>query len=426
LAALASTQRQKWLSALDRRFFRDKYDAQQLFHEIVEEIRRAESVEEDAPRVVARVAEGLQTNGCGLLVRKPGEPSYRVAAAAPTGSLNTDLPATNKLIPLVRTLECSVPVTQAGSGWLGQQLPTVDKEFLQKAQIELLVPVALKECSNEALLVLSGKLSEEPYSKEDIALPENVASALALLLMRGNIIQPGRAFEECQVCGTCYDTGTTRCAKDGTPLTLVASSRLLGGRYRLDGKLGQGGMGKVYRATDMSLKREVAVKMIRDEFFADGRAIEKFRQESQVTGSFAHPNVVTVFDFGVEGEHRVFLVMELLEGITLRQELRAKRRLDPRRTLEVFGGICAVVARPWPAPSRPEAGEYFPGSERCPRGRQDHRFRGRQSTAAVRRRNTRHRHRRAGGHHEIYVTGAGTRAFDISALGFVGLGCDGL
>jgi tRNA A-37 threonylcarbamoyl transferase component Bud32 len=344
LAALASTQRQKWLSALDRRFFRDKYDAQQLFHEIVEEIRRAESIEEVAPRVVARVAEGLHTNGCGLLVRKPGEPYYRVVAAAPAGSLNTDLPATNKLIPLVRTLECSVPVTQAGSGWLGQQLPTVDKEFLQKAQIELLVPVALKEGSNEALLVLSGKLSEEPYSKEDIALLESVAGALALLLMRGNTIRPGRAFEECPVCGTCYDTGTTRCAKEGTALTLVASPRLLGGRYRLDGKLGQGGMGKVYRATDLSLNREVAVKMIRDEFFADSRAIEKFRQESQVTGSFAHPNVVTVFDFGVEGAHRVFLVIELLEGITLRQELRAKRRLDPRRTLQLFDGICAGVA----------------------------------------------------------------------------------
>jgi eukaryotic-like serine/threonine-protein kinase len=344
LTALASTQRQKWLSALDRRFFRDKYDAQQLFRDIVEEIRRAETVEQVASHVVARVSKALHTSGCGLMLRKPGEPLYRVVAAAPQGSLNTDLPTTNKLIPLVRTLECSVPITQAGTGWLGQQLPAVDKEFLQKAHIELLVPVALKEGSEEALLVLSGKLSEEPYSKEDIALLENVASALALLLMRGNAISPGRAFEECPHCGACYDTGTTRCSKEGTVLTLVASPRLLAGRYRLDGRLGQGGMGKVYRATDNSLNRQVAVKMIRDEFFADGKAIEKFRQESQLTGSFTHPNVVTVFDFGVEGQNRIFLVMELLEGITLRQELRAKRRLDPHRTLQLFEGICSGVA----------------------------------------------------------------------------------
>jgi eukaryotic-like serine/threonine-protein kinase len=344
LAALASTQRQKWLSALDRRFFRDKYDAQQLFREIVEEIRRAESIEELAPRVVARVAEALHTQGCGLLMRRPGESVYHVVAAAPAGALSTDLPATNKLIPLVRMLECSIPITLAGSGWIGQQLPQVDKDFLQKAKIELLVPVALKEGSTEALLVLGGKRSEEPYSKEDTALLENVASALALLLMRGSSMQPGRAFEECPACGTCYDTGTTRCAKEGTALTLVATPRLLASRYRLDGRLGQGGMGKVYRATDTSLNREVAVKMIRDEFFADRKAIEKFRQESQVTGSFAHPNVVTVYDFGVDSGQRVFLVMELLEGITLRQELRAKKRLGPGRTLELFEGICAGVA----------------------------------------------------------------------------------
>jgi tRNA A-37 threonylcarbamoyl transferase component Bud32 len=343
LAALASTQRQKWLSALDRRFFRDKYDAQQLFREIIEDIRRAESVEEVAQQVVGRVAEALHTQGCGLLVRKPGESLYRIVAAAPPGSLSTDLPATNKLIPLVRVLECPVPITQAGTGWVGQQLPQVDKDFLQKAHIELLVPVALKEGSTEALLVLGGKLSEEPYSQEDTALLENVASALELLLMRGSALQPGRAFEECPTCGSCYDTGTTRCKKESTPLVLVATPRMLAGRYRLEKRLGHGGMGKVYRATDMSLNRDVAVKMIRDEFFADQKAIDKFRQESQFTGSFAHPNVVTVYDFGVEAGQRVFLVMELLEGTTLRQELRASKRLDAARTLELFEGICAGV-----------------------------------------------------------------------------------
>jgi tRNA A-37 threonylcarbamoyl transferase component Bud32 len=343
LAALASTQRQKWLSALDRRFFRDKYDAQQLFREIVEEIRRAESVEEVAQQVVGRVAEALHTQGCGLLVRKPEESLYRIVAVAPPGSLSTDLPATNKLIPLVRMLECPVPITQAGTGWVGQQLPQVDKDFLQKAHIELLVPVALKEGSTEALLVLGGKLSEEPYSHEDTTLLENVAGALALLLMRGSALHPGRAFEECPTCGACYDTGTTRCKKESTALVLVATPRMLAGRYRLEKRLGHGGMGKVYRATDMSLNRDVAVKMIRDEFFADQKAIDKFRQESQVTGSFAHPNVVTVYDFGVEAGQRVFLVMELLEGITLRQELRARKRLDAARTLELFNGICAGV-----------------------------------------------------------------------------------
>lgn len=343
LAALAATQRQKWLSALDRRFFRDKYDAHELFRELVEEIRRAETVEEVAPRVVTRIADTLHAQGCAFLVRKPGESLYRVMAAAPEGALSTDLPASNKLIPLVRTLECSISITSAGTGWLGQQLPQVDKEFLQNAKIELLVPVTLKEGSTEALLVLGAKRSEEPYSKEDTTLLENVASSLELLLLRVTAVHPGRAFEECSICGTCYDTGTTRCNKEGATLTLVASPRTLAGRYRLESRLGQGGMGKVYRATDVSLNRGVAVKMIRDEFFADRKAIEKFRQESQVTGKLSHPNVVTVYDFGLEAGQRVYLVMELLEGITLRQELRRKKSLDPARTLELFAGICAGV-----------------------------------------------------------------------------------
>lgn len=344
LAGLAYAQRQTWLSGLDRRFFRDKYDAHALFREIVEEIRHAATVEQVSPSVVTRVAEALHAAFCAMLVRKPGEPLYRVVASAPVGALATDLPATNKLIPLVRMLDRSVPITLAESGWLGQQLPQVDKDFLHDARIDLLVPVALAEGATEALLVLGAKRSEEPYSSEDTALLENVASALGLLLMRGTPSILGRSIEECPACGSCYDTGTTKCEKDDTLLTLVATPRMLGQRYRLEQRLGQGGMGKVYRATDLSLNRRVAVKMIRDEFFTNQLTIEKFRQESRVTGGLAHPNVVTVHDFGVDTNQRVFLVMELLEGLTLREEFRGKRRLTPERTLELFHGICEGVA----------------------------------------------------------------------------------
>jgi serine/threonine-protein kinase len=343
LAALAATQRQKWLFALDRKFFRDKYDAQQLFREILDEIRGAQNMEIVAPRVVTLVSEALHTQSCGLLVRKPHDSFYQVVAAAPPGSLFADLPASNKLVPLMRMLERSVPITQAGSGWLGEQLPQVDKDFLRDASIELLVPVALKEGSTEALLVLGGKQSEEPYSREDIALLENVASALSLLMSRGSSLQPGRAFEECPACGTCYDTGTTLCTQDKSTLTLVASPRVLAGRYRLDSRVGQGGMGKVYRGEDLSLNRIVAVKMIRDDLFSSPQAIEKFRQESRVTARFAHPNVVTVYDFGLDATQRAFLVMEYLEGMTLRDELRSKKRLDAARILQLFEGICAGV-----------------------------------------------------------------------------------
>jgi len=343
VAGLAYGQRQTWLSGLDRRFFRDKYDAQKVFRQVVEDIRHAGNIEEVASSVVTRVAEALHAEFCALLVRKPAESLYRVVAAAPAGSLTADLPATNKLVPLVRMLDRPVPIMLAESGWLGQQLPQVDKDFLHSARIDLLVPVALAEGSTEALIVVGAKRSEEPYSTEDTSLLESVASAVALLLIRGASAMLGRSLEECPVCGVCYDTGTTKCQKDDSLLTLVPTPRMLGQRYRLEKRLGQGGMGKVYCATDVSLNRTVAVKMIRDELFANQSAMEKFRQESRLTASLAHPNVVTVHDFGVDTNQRVFLVMELLEGITLRVELRQKTRLTAGRTLELFEGICAGI-----------------------------------------------------------------------------------
>lgn len=343
VAGLAYAQRQTWLSELDRRFFRDQYDAQTLFKQVMDDIRHAANIEEVSSSVVIRVVEAFHAEFCALLVRKPEEPFYRVVAAAPSGSLTAALPATNKLIPLVRMLDRSVPIMLAESGWLGQQLPQVDKDFLHDARIDLLVPVALAEGSTEALIVVGAKRSEEPYGTEDTGLLENVASAVALLLIRSTASMHGRSLEECPSCGTCYDTGTTKCEKDESLLTLVATPRMLGQRYRLEKRLGQGGMGKVYRATDVSLNRTVAVKMIRDELFANQTAMEKFRQESRVTASLAHPNVVTVHDFGVDANQRVFLVMELLEGITLREEFRQKTRLTAERTLELFEGICAGI-----------------------------------------------------------------------------------
>jgi tRNA A-37 threonylcarbamoyl transferase component Bud32 len=343
LTGVAYLRRRSWLSWLDRRFFRDKYDAQRLFREIVEEIRRAVSIQQVAPQVVSRIADALHAEFCALLLRRPGETLYRVISASPEGALASDLPATNKVIPLVRALDTSVPILLAETGWLGQQLPQVDKDFLHNARIDLLVPVALDEGHTEALLVLGMKLSEEPYSREDVALLENVASTIALLVSRGPASLSGRAFEECPQCGACYDTGTTRCEVEGRTLSLVASPRLLVERYRLEKRLGQGGMGKVYRATDVSLDRSVAVKMIRDEFFSDQEVFERFRRESRAAGGFSHPNIVTVHDFGLDPNQRAFLVMEFLEGITLRDELRAQKRLAPSRTVQLFEAICAGV-----------------------------------------------------------------------------------
>ena len=101
-------------------------------------------------------------------------------------------------------------------------------------------------------------------------------------------------------------------------------------------------MGVVYAAADQALDRDVAVKVLRDELAADARAAERFEREARLAARFSHPNVVTVHDFGLTAG-RGFLVMELLTGHSLREELDRERRLDPRRVLEVLGPVCAAV-----------------------------------------------------------------------------------
>ena len=345
LATAAYVKRQSWLEALDRRFFRERYDAQRLLREVVEEVREERSFERVAPHVVARIEAALHSEFAGLLVREPGEPNYRSLAMAPAGRALPVLPAESKLMSLVRLLGRPLEMPQTGSSWIGKQLPHEETEFLRRAQIELLVPISAAADRREAMLVLGAKRSEEPYSHEDQDLLVAITSSLALLLEKPLGARAARTdiFEECPQCGACYDSGATRCVQEGARLVPVVLPRLLEGRYRLERRLGRGGMGTVYSAADTALERGVAVKVIREDLVGSAEAAERFRQEGRIAASFAHPNVVTIYDFGVAHGTRAFLVMELLEGATLREALGPQKCFAPAQVLSILRDVCAAL-----------------------------------------------------------------------------------
>ncbi len=94
--------------------------------------------------------------------------------------------------------------------------------------------------------------------------------------------------------------------------------KLLSNRYEIEKKIGNGGMATVYKATDIILKRQVAVKILRDEFTTDEEFIRRFEAEAQSAARLTHANIVSIYDVGVEGS-LYFIVMELIQGKTLKE-----------------------------------------------------------------------------------------------------------
>jgi serine/threonine-protein kinase len=126
----------------------------------------------------------------------------------------------------------------------------------------------------------------------------------------------------------------------------MTQPRLLGGRYELDGVIGRGGMAEVYRARDLRLDRIVAVKTLRFDLARDPMSQARFRREAQSAASLNHPSVIAVYDTGEDmlGDTPVpFIVMEYVDGQTLRDLLQEHRQLLPERALEIVDGIlCAL------------------------------------------------------------------------------------
>ncbi len=134
---------------------------------------------------------------------------------------------------------------------------------------------------------------------------------------------------------------------DGAP---TPGTRSLGGRYEVGEVIGRGGMAEVHRGRDVRLGRPVAVKVLRSDLARDPGFQSRFRREAQSAASLNHPNIVAVYDTGEDrfdddptGPSQPYIVMELVEGETLRDIVKSGRRVMPRRVAEIGEGILTAL-----------------------------------------------------------------------------------
>ena len=153
-------------------------------------------------------------------------------------------------------------------------------------------------------------------------------------------------MKECPTCRCCFPDDVNHCPDDGTETTSsIQGEPILDGRYQLERRLGQGGMGVVYQARHIFLKTAHAIKIILPDLVGnDPNLVTRFRQEALAAAAIRHQNIIAVTDFGVVRGTMPFLVMEFVRGNSLQDIMAEEGAMSPLRAFELIQPICAGIA----------------------------------------------------------------------------------
>jgi len=200
-----------------------------------------------------------------------------------------------------------------------------EKALLEEHEIELLQ------------LIEGGKNLEEVAQHlqvEAVAVEVKVREILGNFLRGGNSARDGDGLEVNQDVPGVLKTGMTFGHRPGT---------VIGERWVIEEEIGSGGMSTVYRAKHKVVQRLVAIKMLHRQLLTEEIQVSRFYQEAKATGVLNHPNIVTVFDFGVTKEHQPFLVMDYVDGTCLDKEIE-KGPIELKRNIKIFTQVCDALA----------------------------------------------------------------------------------
>lgn len=153
-------------------------------------------------------------------------------------------------------------------------------------------------------------------------------------------------MKHCPKCGNEYPDTTTLCPADGVGLEKSGDSllgQILADKYRIDERLNEGGMGTVYRGTHVLMDKTVAIKVLRPLLAADEKIVARFSREARAASRISHPHALSVTDFGEAENGVVFLVMEFLNGQTLKNVIRQDGPMPLARVVEIIRQVGAAL-----------------------------------------------------------------------------------
>ncbi len=363
LAAIVLRFRGPIQRALDRRFFREEYDREQLMMKLLEESRRVESLHELSRLVSETLVAAMHPSRAYVWYRDPQE----LAVTASSNALLTpsDFPSGERWLSWLEQRDRATSLPIPAEAGLSQE----EMHWLKRRGIDLIVPIADSDDRLIGALLLGEKKSEQPYSDGDARFLGAVAKQTAMirenLRLRARLTEEVRVrhdvlerldgtmpdlLKECPACGACFSGAIEQCPVDQHLLALsLPVPRTIDARYRLDRLIGKGGMGAVYEAYDLKLDRVVALKIMLSRAFGQPGALRRFRREARTAARLSHPNIVAVHDVGsLEGEG-AYIVMERVQGQTLRAALERQRPMPPALVADWFepllNGIAAAHAR---------------------------------------------------------------------------------
>lgn len=357
------------LDSIDRRFFREQYDARLILTNLVERIRAVNDVAHLASLLSREVDLALHLEGVSLLALDP-----RSGLLIDPRTRSRRLDSSSALAQMISNASDPLAVDLDNPHSPLLKLSETERHWLVDNGFKLLVPILARDGTLIGLIGLGEKKSGLPFLKEDRQLLHAIASssAWAVEMDQGRSYTPRRSWrdptsssssasgpaevveplppepapatevaKECPACGNLHPSYTVFCGVDSHRLEPAHVPYVLPGKFRFERRIGAGGMGVVYRGFDLALGRSVAVKTLRRVSPEDAM---RLRREARTAAAVTDEHLAAVY--GMETwQGTPMLVLELLEGGTLGQRIEARGKLTPLEMIDLGIDMAEALAK---------------------------------------------------------------------------------